>query len=169
MSRTSREPAGSGGGGVTGSPGRASGECPRTGDWGCPCLGVTRLMGSLVQLSLRCLTHALVLVHNCRGLAAVPALIHVSINSAREALFPAKANKQDLLGQGYSIPGKAVARDIVIPRSPDDPTAVVSSSWQVWGTLGQNVPAPRGTAHSSAHQCHTPYSQKWKGMGECIV
>lgn len=44
----------------------------------------------------------------------VPALIHMSINSGREAVFPAKPNKQYLFGQGYSIPKKPVPRGIVL-------------------------------------------------------
>lgn len=89
------------------------------------------------------------------------------VNKQRKgSAFPCQS-KQTGSGfwSGLQHPGGSSGKgDCAVISHSSDPFPWVCSHWQVWGILVKNVPAD-----FSAHGCQISYSQKWKGMGECVV
>lgn len=128
-------------------------------------------MGSLLQLSLRCLTHAPSLVHNCGVLApGASSDSYVNKHSERKVDSLAKVNKRDLFGWGYSIPGKSAPRGIVLPSFPTLPTLPAPCWWPAalggYGAPGTKMSQPpKGAARSAARPLPGTLQQKVKGLG----
>lgn len=128
-------------------------------------------MGSLLQLSLRCLTHAPSLVHNCGVLApGASSDSYVNKHSERKVDSLAKVNKQDLFGWGYSVPGKSAPRGIVLPSFPALPTLPAPCRWPAalggYGAPGTQMSRlPKGAARSAAHPLPGTLQQKVRVWG----